>query len=213
MKAIFFGDDYEQYYLGHQFSEVFKEQVYFPYLQGKKDLTIVDIGGNIGLTTFYFSHFAERVITVEPSAEHCKLIRKMVEFNKLTNVTLIQKALFIKEGEYPLFHNKNKTMFSLHMAVNDGTEPEKVQTLTLEDLFKQEKINHVDLLKIDIEGSEIEVFSHSSFKNVADKIDTIVTERHAWVGRHPNQLNEALKNAGFTIQTISNDADLIVARK
>jgi FkbM family methyltransferase len=214
MKAIFFNEPAEANFLGHQLGEVYKEEVYKPFLLGKSDLTILDIGGNIGVTSFYFSHFAKRVITVEPSKEHFEVLKKMVEFNELKNVTLVNKAIFMQTGKYPLFHNQNKTMFSLHMAVNDGSQKEElVDTITLEDLFKQEKIDHVDLMKLDIEGSEIEVLSHSSFKAVADKIDLIITERHQWSGRHPNQLNEALKNTGFTVEQIPSNADLVVAKR
>lgn len=212
MKAIFFGDNAEQYFLGHQFGEVYKERVYEPYLIGRSDLTILDIGGNIGVTSFHFSHFAKQVITLEPSKEHFEILKKMVEFNELKNVKLINKAIFMESKKFPLFHNANKTMFSLHGAVSDGTS-EEVEAITLEDLFKQEKLDHVDLMKLDIEGSEIEVFSHSSFKAVADKIDLIVTERHNWSGRHPNQLNEALRNAGFLITQIPANADLVVAKR
>jgi FkbM family methyltransferase len=214
MKAIFFNEPAENNYLGHQLSEVYKEQVYAPYLFGKTDLTILDIGGNIGVTSFYFSHFAKQVITLEPSKEHFEVLKKMVEFNELKNVKLINKAIFMESKKFPLFHNTNKTMFSLHGAVNDNSSPsEEVEAITLEDLFKQEKLDHVDLMKLDIEGSEIEVFSHSSFKAVADKIDLIVTERHNWSGRNPNQLNEALRNAGFLITQIPSNADLVVAKR
>lgn len=212
MKAIFFGDNPENYYLGHQFAEVYKEQVYAPFLLGKKDLTIVDIGSNIGVTVFYFSQFAKKVVGVEPSKDHFKILSKMVEFNELKNVSLVNKAIFMENKKFPLFHNPNKTMFSLHSAVSDGTS-EDVEAITLEDLFKQEKLDHVDLMKLDIEGSEIEVLSHSSFKAVADKIDIIVTERHSWSGRNPHQLDEALKNNGFSVHVIPNNADLVVAQK
>jgi FkbM family methyltransferase len=137
----------------------------------------------------------------------------MVEFNELKNVSLVNKAIYIKSGEFPLFHSEdgNKTMSSLHTAV--GTkESELVKAITLGDLFKQEKIDHVDLLKMDIEGSETEVLSSTSFKDVADKIDLLIVERHAWSGRHPQQLTDALKNAGFNVGTVSSSADLIVAK-
>src|SRR3990167_3082557 len=214
MKAIFFGDEIEQYFLGHQFSKVFKEKIYEPYLSGKKDLTIVDIGSCIGVTALYFSQFAKRMVCVEPSKEHLEFLTKMVEFNELKDVSLINKAIYIKPGSYPLFHPNygNKTMFTLFANIGaESSEP--VEAITIEDLFIQEKLDHVDFLKMDIEGTEDEVLAHTSFRNVADKIDTIVVEGHVWNARHENQLPEALKNAGFKVSKIQTEANLYVGTK
>ena len=104
-------------------------------------------------------------------------------------------------------------MKSLHMGTPGWKEEEKVEAITLEKLFEENKIDHVNLMKLDVEGSETEILSHPTFKNVANKIDTLLIERHGWSGRHPNQLNEALKNAGFTIEQIPNSADLLVAKR
>ena len=214
MKAIFFNEPVEDFYLGDQFYEIFKDRIYAPYIYGKQDLTIVDIGANIGIATLYFSRFAKKVVSVEPSAEHFELLKSMVEYNKLENVTLINKAIYINQGNFTLYHPPNKTAYSLMSNISQISQSnEMVDAITLDDLFKENNLNHVDLLKVDIEGTEIEVFSHTSFKNIADKVDLVITERHNWTGRNPNQLKEALKNAGFTVEQIPNSADLLVAKR
>ena len=53
-----------------------------PISRGKKDLTIVDIGANIGLTSYYFKDYAKIVYAVEPAKKHFDCIQKMVEYNK-----------------------------------------------------------------------------------------------------------------------------------
>lgn len=215
MHAIYFQEPIEENFVGHQCAEIWRDAVYAPFVAGKNGLFILDIGANIGLPSYYFSRFASKVYSIEPSREHFEVLSKMVEFNKLGDIIIpINKAIYIKNGEYPLFHNKNKTMYSLHAAVNDNSsEAEKVQTITIKDLFEEYKINKVDLLKLDIEGSETEILSHPTFTEVADKISTVVVERHAWSGRHENQLVEALKNAGFNVSTIPTSADLLVGQR
>ena len=160
MKAIFFNEPAEEYFLGHQFAEVYKEQVYAPFLVGRKDMTIVDIGANIGVTAFYLSHYAEKLVAVEPSKEHFELLSKMVEFNELKQIIPVNKAIYIKPGKFPLFHPKlgNKTMYTLHTALG-MEESEEVEAITIEELFKSQGLTHVDMLKMDIEGTEVEVFS------------------------------------------------------
>lgn len=216
MQAIFFEPPLQNNYLGHQIKEIYFDRVYAPLIEGKNLKTCLDVGGNIGMTSYYFSHHFTQVYTLEPSLEHFQVLTKMLEFNEIKNVRAINKAIFIKEGEFPLYHptNENKTMYSLHTGVvggNPNTPSEKVQAITLKSLFEQEKIGEVDLLKLDIEGSEVEIFSHSDFKELAPKIKMIVTERHNWSGRNPNQLTDALKMAGYKIEQAAAGADLIIA--
>lgn len=216
MDGFFWEGDIDKYYLGHQFNEIFKERVYDPFIKDLKDPVVVDIGGNIGVTTYYFSKNASKVYTLEPSREHFEILNRMVQFNKLDNVKTFKKAIYIKDGELPLYHDPdNKTMYSLHSAIGQqfGGKNEKVECITLKTLFDQENIEHVDLLKLDVEGSEIEILSSTSFLEVAPKIDTIIVEYHVWTGRNPNQLFDALKNAGYDVSQIQSSADLFVAQK
>lgn len=212
MKGIFYNGEIENNYVGHIMAEVYKDQVYGSFLVGKKDLTILDIGANIGITANYFSQFG-KVYALEPSKQHFECLKHMVEFNKL-DVVPIKKALFIKDGKLPLFHNTNNTMFSLHQSVNDNSAPpEEVDCISLDTLFKEHKIKKVDFMKLDIEGSEVEVISSKGFKEVAEKIDMMVIEIHAWSGRNPNQLLDTLKMRGYHTETLKTDANIIVARR
>mgnify|MGYP001571778710 CR=1 FL=1 len=214
INAIFFKPPISSNFIGHQMAEVYKDQVYAPFLNGKKDLTILDIGANIGITSYYFSQFAKQVYSLEPSREHFMILCKMIEFNGLKNVKPIKKAIFMEDKSLPFFHNKNKTMNSLHMAVNDNSSPsEEVECITFDTLFENEKIEHVDFMKLDVEGSEVEVLSSEGFRKVAPKIDLIILEVHQWNGRHPNQIKDALKSNGFTVDQIPNDANILVAKK
>lgn len=196
-------------------AEVYKDRVYAPFLEGKKDLTIIDIGANIGITSYYFSQFAKQIYALEPSIEHFDVMTTMLKYNKITNVMPINKALYLKEGSFDFGGpDNNATMRSLHSATwQDGKPKETVQATTLPVLFKDFKIDHVDFCKLDVEGSETEIISSTSFKEVADKIDCMVIERHQWSGRNENQIVDALKMVGFNVTQIPNQADLIVAQR
>ena len=216
LNALFFYGSIEQNWLGHQMAEIFKDGVYRSFLPlDKEDTLCLDIGGNIGLTSIYFSRYFERVITLEPSQQHFDALNRNITANNITNVTPINKAIYIKNGKLPFGGpSDNYTMRSLHMATwQDGKQEEMVEAITLDKLFQDEKIEHIDLLKIDVEGSETEIVSSTSFRKVADKIDCIVGETHQWSGRHPNQFRDALKSNGFRIQVIDNDASLFAARR
>ena len=214
--AFFWTGELDRNFFGHITEELYKSRIYDPYLPLRKEGSVaIDIGANLGLVTEFLVRHFEKVISVEPSSEHFGNLISMLNFNKITNAIPVQKAIFMENGEFMFGGPKNnKTMKSLHMATwQDGKPEEKVQTITLEKLFEDYKIEHVNLMKIDVEGSEVEILSHPSFKKVANKIDTILVESHSWNNRHPNQLKEALKNAGFTVENIPNDAQLFVAKR
>lgn len=215
LKGLFWYDDFDKYFLGHQAEEILKARIYKPYLEDKKDAVVLDIGGNVGLFSLYAAKYAKQVYTLEPSPEHCSVIRHMLEFNGITNVKLFENALYIENGKFEYYTpENNKTMWSLHAAVNDGkSTPQGVDAITFDSLFTMENIEHVTLAKVDIEGSEYEVFASEGFRKVAPKIDTIITEVHSWAGRNRNQINESFKNAGFKVSTIANDADIILATR
>lgn len=214
--AFFFTPPLDTAYFGHIMEELWKSRIYDPYLPLKKEGSVVlDIGAMVGLATYYFAQHFEKVYSLEPSTLHFNNLLKMLNFNQLTNVEPVKKALFIENNKFMFGgpHN-NQTMKSLHMATwQDGKPEEQVETITIEKLLADFEIEHVNLMKLDVEGSEHEILSHPSFKSVAEKIDTIIVERHQWSGRHPNQLNEALKNAGFSVEQIPNQADIVVAKR
>ena len=68
-------------------------------------------------------------------------------------------------------------------------------------------------MKIDIEGAEYDVLCGDGFANIADKVDVVIGETHAWSNRHPNQLKEAFKMNGFKFEIIPGEAQLFVAKK
>jgi FkbM family methyltransferase len=214
MQGLFFNPPLDNNYWGHILKEIYLDRIYAPYVEGKKDLTILECGGNLGLTAYYFSFFAKKVISLEPDPEHAKVFRHMVEFNKLDNVKLIEKAIDIENGTKPFYRNTNLTMNSLNSAVFDNSSPTiDVTCVNFEQLFEDEKLDHVDILKVDVEGIEGSLFANSSFQKVAPKIDLVMGEAHAWDTRSRNQLSEALKMAGYQVSTMPSAADIFVGRR
>lgn len=214
IKGLFFRD-FSTAYWPEILKEIYRERIYAPYLEQRKDQVIMDIGGNVGLFTHYAYDYAKKIYIVEPSAQHFEVINKMLIFNKMTDkVTSIKRAISHEDGEAKFYHSDNTTMFSLKEAVN--SKPEEVETVIksrLDSLFKEFSIEHVDFMKLDIEGSECEVIGGEGFANVADKIDSMVIEWHTWSGRNPSQIVTTLHDLGFKTKIIPSAATLIGATK
>jgi FkbM family methyltransferase len=211
--GFFFKTPLESTFLAWQIQEIFKDQIYAPFLQGKSDLTILDIGAFYGNASYYFSPFAKTIYAFEPTTESFEVLNFQLDFNEIKNVKPFQMAISNQDGESIFYHQVgNKTMNSLTPVI-PTQNTEQVKTIRLDTFFKQEGIGHVDLMKLDVEGEEAEIVCGDAFANVADKIDTIVCEVHSWMGRNRNQLLEGFKNNGFKTKQIENEADIIVAYK
>lgn len=214
MKGIFY-NDFENSYIPHILKEVYIDKVYQPFFQGKKDLTVLEIGGNIGLVTSYFYPFCKRIVTVEPSKFHLELLNKSLEFNNmLDKVTVVPKAVSNNNGAARFYHSENVTMFSLRPEVNNKpNDVEEVETITIDKLFEETGLGSVDFMKLDCEGAESEIICGSGFEKVASKIKALTVEWHSWSNTSPNQLVNALSDYGFKVRQIPNDATLFYAER
>lgn len=214
LQGIFWNGDIDNYFLGHQFEEMYKSRIYDSFFRGKQDLVVFDVGANIGMFTYYASRYSKEIHAIEPSKDHLQVLSSMIEFNKLTDKVIIHPyALSNKDGMAEFHHNENKTMYSLSGAVNNTNETELVITKRLDTILFDNNIEHIDFMKLDVEGAEFDILGSDSFTNAAPKIGALVVELHQWAGRNPHQAVEALELRGFKVSRISNDATLLAAVK
>lgn len=166
------------------FSEIFKERDH-TRLSGfltKKDKIIVDLGANEGFYTLMAKAKSPkaRIISVEPNPYAFKLLKKNVKSNKLKGVSIINKAVSSKKGKIDFEVVKGRTAIGATKVYKKyrklGLEKIKVDTISLDQLLKNYKLERIDVLKIDVEGSEVEILKSS--KNSFNKIKKIVVEYH-----------------------------------
>ena len=75
---------------------------------------------------------------------------------------------------------------------------EKIKITTIDRFMEDNKINHVDLLKIDTEGAEYLILPSVGFFKMANKINYIIGEGHHLPNKiTPEFLPLILKDAGF----------------
>lgn len=211
LQAFYF-TDWDNSYIPNILEEIYRDKVYEPFLAGKKDLTIVEIGANIGLVSYYFSKFAKVVYSIEPAKRHIACIEAMAKQNNINNIKLCPFAISNTNGEEKFYHNPNVTMYSLEDTVNNKDDFEMVQTKTLDVFVTENNIDQIDLLKLDCEGSEGKVVSSDGFREVASKIKVIVGEHHNWCGMSQAQFANCLEDLGFDFKwTVGTEAQVFTA--
>lgn len=135
---------------------VIKEGEYFIDLPANPQI-IVDAGANIGAASIYFSHrYPEaRIIAIEAEASNFEVLQKNVRPYPL--ITPIHAALWNKDGEIEV-----GTPAAATGAVGNSAfmtrEGSGVRAITMPTLMKELQLPKIDLLKVDIEGAEKEVF-------------------------------------------------------
>lgn len=207
--------DIRKNFVSNILKEIYMDRVYDPYFNGKSDLTVFDLGANIGLFSMYAWDFAKKIVSVEPSGQIFEYLEKnMLQKPKQTKTILLKAAIGAKNGEIDLYgSDTNLTMFSTHKVGIHADDSEKVEMIDMEELFKRSKTKKCDIMKIDIEGSEFEVLSSRGFSKVASKIDFIVGEIHAWTGRNPHQCVQSLEENGFRVEIVGNSPILFRAER
>lgn len=199
-------DNYKIYCEDPRFvEEVYNQKEYQFALNGKKDNVVIDLGSNIGTFTFYIYDKASRIYAIEPSPEY-EFLEKNVKENNLDKVVLSNVAIG-KDNGIETMH-KNAGTGSWKIGLSDNFPTVRVVTRTLATFMDEHNINHVDMLKMDIEGGEIDVLSSSDFARVRDRIDTIFGEHHGNIDR----LKELLELNNFDVEFI-NIAPHFIARR
>lgn len=162
------------------FDQIFIKQEY-DFNVKKAPKTIVDAGANIGLASIYFSNkFPDaKIIAIEPEESNLEVLRKNIApykniipvcgalWHENTKIDLVDPGL----GKWGFMAQKQDDV-----AENYGDIVHEVQGMTIDAIMKSQGIDHIDILKIDIEGAEREIFRCSS--SWIGKIDALIIELH-----------------------------------
>lgn len=196
LEAFYFRD-FQNSHIPEILDEIYLKRIYEPYLNGKRNLIIADFGANIGLASYYFKDYAKRVYAVEPSRQHQEAIEATIRQNKISNIVVCPYAISNKSGKEKFYHHPNSTMFSLSDVVNNKQDFEEVDTITIAEFFETNKIDKIDLLKLDVEGTEGELIMSDGFKQYAPKIKVIVGEYHDWASMNKTMFKRTFEELGF----------------
>lgn len=161
------------------FEQVFLDKDYeFSYLGEIKN--VIDAGANVGLTSIFYAcdYNPERIISIEPEKENFDTL--LFNCANFDNITPINAALWYKKERLTIHeHDLGNWAFT---TSKEGDSAEKsthqtIQTFTIPDLMQQFGMDVIDILKIDIEGSEYELFNHDVSKWLP-KVKYLIVELH-----------------------------------
>ncbi len=171
--------------------------------------TILDLGGYCGYTALAFSaRFPQaHIAAVEPHPGNFAALSANVALNKLP-VVLFQGAATVSDGPVSLFLGGGMThgLAPTHYSTGDAITVEGISVPTILNRLGWDRI---DLLKIDIEGAEEQLF-HANQPWLAS-VKTVIGEYHG-AYKIP-ELQRDLVPLGFTVTALPHPNIFTAVRK
>lgn len=125
---------------------------------------ILDAGANIGTSAIFFArkYPDAKILAIEPESENFALLEKNVHAYK--NVIPIRAALWGSPGKRMVQNNFSGSWgFTVSETHKRSEETgQEVECVTIPWLMEKYDFDHIDLLKMDIEGGEKDVLENSS---------------------------------------------------
>jgi FkbM family methyltransferase len=162
------------------YEDLFSKDDYHFAVQ-KPPATIIDAGANIGLASIKFANRwpDATIVAIEPEAGNFRLLKKNVAAYK--NVIPVQAALWNRSGRIRIIDTGLGNWAFMTRAqsspeVQAGSTEHEIQAMTMDELMDVYQLDTIDILKIDIEGAEKEVFADTSAW--IEKVNAIIVELH-----------------------------------
>lgn len=178
------------------FMEMFEDEVYEQVWRPNEGDVVIDIGAYVGMFTVKSSlaiGASGKVVAVEPCAENYELLSRNCE--GLSNVVLVKKAVMAESGHARMYYTDSMVANSL---ITEGKRYTEVETITLDELVRELKLDKVDIVKMDVEGAAIEVLKGAK-EVLARGTKLAIAAYHTAPNGKPEleQLRVALQDAGY----------------
>jgi FkbM family methyltransferase len=187
--------------------EIFWEHSYdLPVLRQGQFRTVVDVGANVGLAALFFlQRFpVSRLVCVEPEAANFRLLQANL---RGTPAVTVQAALSPTDGTLRI----DASTQAYNAKISTDADALEVPAISMRTLLQTQKLTWVDLLKIDIEDYEQQVFAGPT--EWLAQVNTLLIEIHSRASHVA--VRRAVLAQGFTWEQVAGrhpDTGLFVAR-
>jgi FkbM family methyltransferase len=179
-------------------TNVLKEYMQLPEFIPTEGALCIDVGANIGSTALAWVRISRvrKIFAFEPHPDTYRRLLRNTELNGATGIIIPRQiAVGDKDGQVRVFISKEGSM-AMRPGIYKWQGSEiSCPLITLDTFIKMEHIVSIDILKIDIEGSEVEALLGSS--ETLEITKRIVLEYHSVELR--DQCKRLLSDHGFQL--------------
>jgi len=139
---------------------------------------VFDVGGYVGWFTEQINNkYNSKIFCFEPIDIHLSIIQN--KFNNFENIKIIPFAISNKNGKDIIYYNDDES--STHIIIGEQHE---IDCITLDKAMLDNNINHIDLIKINIEGDEYQLLEYMIKNNLIDKCENIQVQFHNFIDNY-----------------------------
>ena len=181
----------------------------------KDDDVIIDVGAHIGLFSLLVSQKSRngKIFSFEPIKENFSLFNSNLELNHIKNIFPFNMAVSKNADGVELFLSDDD---SAHSIFSKKVNSISIESISLQKIFDENKIDFCKLLKLDCEGAEYQIIDSLS-PEYMDRIQNMAIEYHFADSRPElvEKLITKIKNSGFNIKTRPHydDMGFLIAKK
>ena len=182
------------------------------YKNLNKNSIFFDIGSNEGYYSIIASkkNFNGKTYSFEPIKSLIKIIKKNLSINKIQNCKIYNFAIGEKNkiSKINIYHEKNEGSSSIVNKYRYSNKNQKIQIKSLDNFYKRNKFNFkIDLIKIDVEGYEINVLNGMMNLIKKKKINKILVEYHFNIilKNELRVIENKITKSGYKKKTIDKD--------
>jgi FkbM family methyltransferase len=137
---------------------------------------ILDCGANVGFASVFFKNQFphSKIIAIEPDHDNFEMLQQNTQ--RYSDVFCVKGAIWNKNTNLII---KDQGLGSWGFMMEESSIPtqDSIKVYTIDQLMKQFGIAQIDVLKIDIEGSEMQLFE-SNYDSWLSKTKVIIIELH-----------------------------------
>lgn len=152
--------------------EIFEENVYEVHdTRFNLGGVTIDIGANIGTFSVLAAYYGSEVYAIEPEPNNLEALKINVELNSMSDkIHICPYAISDYKGTAVISDSGGGSTIK-----DDGIYGAEVEVMSLDNFFDLYHINEVDVLKVDVEGAELEIIIGAS-KETLNKCKFITME-------------------------------------
>ncbi|MEY2720019.1 MAG: hypothetical protein RLZZ273_1385 [Bacteroidota bacterium] len=177
----------------------------------------LDVGAQMGYLTLAMATSADRQTVVhsfEPELNNAERFRENIKLNDLTNVTLHQTAVSTVDGMLKLYLSNDRnagTHSTVYIESNVSTEFVEIPSVRLDSFVNTHRLTSIDMIKIDVEGAEIDVIN-GAINVLIEHKPIIITELSDRLqqarGQTCREFKELMLDYGYQAYSINDNGTL-----
>lgn len=170
--------------------------------------TVLDFGGNVGFFSLYLKSFLPdtSVVCIEPDENNCRQIFVNKQLNTFDRLAVIHAAVWLRNEPVTLLQPGDGLEWSFTIQNN---KEGKIEGITLGSIIEGSGLTKVDLLKMDIEGTEEILFMDNDFLTTLKKyVHALIMETH-----DPAEKKKIIRQLQLNGFMTTESGDLILAKQ